>query len=61
MLGEALNGVPRNAFYIGTKVGRNFTPGWENRFDFSRKAVLKNVENSLKLLGLNYVDIIQVS
>jgi L-galactose dehydrogenase len=60
VLGEALKGVPRNAYFIGTKVGRNYTPGWDKRFDFSRSAVLRNVENSLALLGLSYVDIIEV-
>ena len=61
IIGEALKNVPREAYYIGTKVGRYFTPTWENRFDFSGQAVLKSVEKSLQLLGLEYVDIIQVN
>jgi len=59
-LGEVLRDIPRNTYYIGTKAGRNSTETWENRFDFSASAVLKNVENSLKLLGIPYLDIIQV-
>jgi len=60
LLGEAFAEVPRKTYYIGTKAGRNFTPGWENRFDFSTSAVLKNVENSLERLRLSYLDIIQI-
>lgn len=60
VIGEALREVPREAFYIGTKVGRFYTPTWDGRFDFSAARVLQSVEKSLELLGLNYVDIIQV-
>jgi len=60
IIGQSLVQVPRAAYYIATKAGRNFTPGWKVRFNFSANAVLKNVENSLALLGTGYIDIIQV-
>lgn len=61
IIGEALRDVPRDVFYISTKAGRYYTPGWEDRFDFSAQRVLKSVERSLSELGLEYVDIIQVN
>lgn len=57
---KALKDIPRNAYYIGTKVGRYETDPTK-MFDFSREKTLWSVEHSLKLLGLDYVDIIQVS
>ena len=58
-IGQALNGVPRDQYFIGTKVGRYF---WEvsKRFDFSAERVTKSIEESLKRLQLDYVDILQV-
>ncbi|CAL8101429.1 unnamed protein product [Orchesella dallaii] len=60
IIGEALKDVPRKTFYISTKAGRYYTPGWEGRFDFTAQKVLNSVEASLEKLGLKYVDIIQV-
>ena len=60
IIGEALKGIPRDAFYIGTKTGRYSNPTWENQFDFSSSAILKSVERSLTRLGLSCIDIIQV-
>jgi aryl-alcohol dehydrogenase-like predicted oxidoreductase len=56
---QALKGVPRQAYYIGTKVGR-FTQDVASGFDFSYARTIKSVDESLALLGLDYVDIIQV-
>lgn len=55
----ALKTVPRSAYYVATKVGRYETT-FENMFDFSAKKTRESVEKSLKLLGLDYVDVIQV-
>lgn len=60
VLGMALKTVPRKAYYIATKVGR-YEKDLVNRFDFSAKRTRESVEKSLKLLGIEYVDIIQVS
>jgi len=56
---QALKDIPRNAYYIATKVGRYETDP-QKMFDFSRRKTLESVDHSLKLLGLDYVDIIQV-
>ncbi|KAJ9573803.1 hypothetical protein L9F63_008840 [Diploptera punctata] len=59
VLGKALKGIPRKAYYIATKVGRyDLDP--RKTFDFSRGKTLWSVDKSLKLLGLDYVDVIQV-
>jgi predicted oxidoreductase len=57
---KALKDIPRNAYYIGTKVGRYETDPTK-MFDFSREKTLWSVDHSLQLLGLDYVDIIQVN
>ncbi|KDR24485.1 L-galactose dehydrogenase-like isoform X2 [Zootermopsis nevadensis] len=59
LLGKALKDVPRNAYYIATKVAR-YEVDPRKMFDFSRGKTLESVDHSLKLLGLDYVDIIQV-
>lgn len=56
---QALVGIPRKSFYIATKVGLYGVPN-ENIFDFSSKKVYEGFNTSLKLLGLDYVDVIQV-
>jgi aryl-alcohol dehydrogenase-like predicted oxidoreductase len=57
---QALKGIPRNAYYIATKVAR-YERDPRKMFDFSREKTLQSVDHSLQLLGLDYVDIIQVS
>ncbi|XP_045584178.1 uncharacterized protein [Procambarus clarkii] len=59
VIGKALKDVPRRAYYIATKVGR-YEFAIERMFDFSAERVERSVERSLKLLGLDYVDVIQV-
>jgi len=58
--GKALKGIPRESYYIASKVARyNFEDG-SVRFDFSAEATLASVDATLQRLGLDYVDIIQV-
>ncbi|KAH8417388.1 hypothetical protein KR222_010157 [Zaprionus bogoriensis] len=59
VLGKALKDVPREAYYIATKVAR-YELNYEEMFDFSAKKTRESVEKSLKLLGLDYVDVIQI-
>ncbi|KAH8280080.1 hypothetical protein KR018_004662 [Drosophila ironensis] len=59
VLGQALKDVPRESYYIATKVAR-YEPEVEKMFDFSAKKTRESVEKSLKLLGLDYVDVIQI-
>jgi L-galactose dehydrogenase len=59
IIGEALKGVPRQAYYIGTKVGR-YELDLAKRFNFTSQKVEEGFRISLDYLGLDYVDIIQV-
>lgn len=59
VIGKALEGVPREAYYIATKVARYEVPP-KKQFDFSYEKTLESVDVSLKYLGLDYVDLIQV-
>jgi aryl-alcohol dehydrogenase-like predicted oxidoreductase len=54
MLGVALRGVPRDRYYLGTKLGR-YDVG---HFDFSARRVVESVDVSLHRLGVEYLDII---
>jgi aryl-alcohol dehydrogenase-like predicted oxidoreductase len=56
---QALKNIPREAYYIGTKVAR-FNKDVLTGFDFTYNRTLQSVDESLELLGLKYVDIIQV-
>jgi len=56
---QALRGIPRQAYYIATKIGR-YELDYENMFDFTIEKTRKSLKKSLELLGVNYVDVIQV-
>ena len=60
ILGMTLKNVPRSAYYLATKVGR-YENNYEGMFDYSAKKTRESVEKSLQLLGVDYVDIIQVT
>lgn len=55
VLGKALRGIPRDGYYLATKVGRY----GDAEFDFSGKRTLASVDESLSRLGVDYLDIIQ--
>ncbi|MGH9593050.1 MAG: aldo/keto reductase [Bryobacteraceae bacterium] len=55
VLGRALHGIPRDRYYLATKVGRYDTA----HFDFSAARVTRSVDESLQRLGVDYVDLIQ--
>ncbi|XP_049843899.1 uncharacterized protein LOC126295443 [Schistocerca gregaria] len=59
VLGKALKGIPRQAYYIATKVGC-YTMDPRTMFDFSAQKTRESVAKSLELLQLDYVDVIQV-
>ncbi len=55
VVGEALRGVPRDKVVVCTKVSRQagekqFTPEW----------VVQSLDNSLRTLGLDYIDVFQL-
>lgn len=58
-LGIALQQVPRQTFYVATKVGR-YELDTKNMFDFSEAKTCASVRSSLKKLQLDYIDLIQV-
>jgi L-galactose dehydrogenase len=55
VLGRALKGIPRDRYYLETKVGRYDT----DQFDFSAARVTASVDESLARLGVDYIDVIQ--
>lgn len=58
VLGKALREIPRDRYYLATKVARY---GAEiESFDFSAARVMRSVDESLARLGVDYVDFIQV-
>jgi L-galactose dehydrogenase len=54
LLGVALRGVPRDRYYLGTKLGR-YDPV---HFDFSARRVAESVDVSLQRMGVEYLDVI---
>jgi L-galactose dehydrogenase len=55
VLGKALRGIPRETYYLATKVGRY----GDAEFDFSAQRSAKSLDQSLRRLGVDYVDLIQ--
>ncbi len=54
LLGIALRDVPRESYYLGTKLGRYDV----NHFDFSPRRVIESVDVSLHRMGVDYLDIV---
>ena len=54
LLGIALDGIPRDRYYLCTKLGR-YAP---KHFDFSAKRVRESVDISLERMKTDYLDII---
>ena len=57
LLGKALRGIPRESYYLATKVGR-YGPT-EKDFDFSAARVTRSVDESLRRLRVAHIDLIQ--
>jgi L-galactose dehydrogenase len=57
VLGDALAGVPRERYFLATKVGRYGTH--PSDFDYTPERVYRSVDESLSRLGVEYVDLIQ--
>ena len=58
-LGKALRGIPRERFFLGTKVGR-YERDTHKMFDFSAEKVTRSAQESLERLQLDYIDVLQV-
>ena len=74
-LGQALKSLPRQDVVISSKVGYDLVPIkpeeqrpqlWEDpglfraEFDYSRDAVLRSLEGSLRRLGTSYIDMVAI-
>ncbi|XP_051160619.1 uncharacterized protein LOC127281135 [Leptopilina boulardi] len=59
LFGKALKGIPRQAYYIATKVGR-YELDQDRMFDYTIEKTRQSFHKSLELLCLDYVDVIQV-
>ncbi len=59
VLGKALKDIPRDKFYLSTKVGRYGKDG-VNTWDYSAKCAKESVYESLERLHIDYIDIINV-
>jgi L-galactose dehydrogenase len=55
VLGKALKAIPRDRYYLATKVGRYA----DAEFDFSAARSSQSLDESLQRMGVDYVDIIQ--
>lgn len=61
VFGQAMRniGIERNEYVLQSKCGiRKDGKGKINRFDFSKKYILKAVDNSLSRLGTDYLDVL---
>jgi L-galactose dehydrogenase len=54
VLGRALQGVPRESYYLATKVGQY----GEGNFDFSAARVTASLDESCRRLGTDYIDVL---
>lgn len=59
VLGKALKILPRDKYYLSTKVGRYGKDG-VNTWDYSAKRVTDSVYESMERLNIDYIDLINV-
>ena len=59
VLGKALKELPRNRYYLSTKVGRYGKDG-VNLWDYSAKRATESVYESMERLNIDFIDLINV-
>ena len=59
VLGKALKDIPRDKYYLSTKVGRYGKDG-VNLWDYSAERVTRSVYESVERLHIDYIDLINV-
>lgn len=59
VLGKALRRIPRDKYFLSTKVGRYGKDG-VNTWDYSAKRVTDSVYESMERLGIDFIDLINV-
>lgn len=57
VLGKALKGIPRDKYFLTTKLGR-YGDTFED-FNFSAERAVASIDESLQRLGVEYLDVIQ--
>ena len=57
VLGKALEGVPRDSYYLATKLGR-YGDNAED-FDFSKASSKASIDESLQRMGVDHIDLMQ--
>ena len=62
VLGKALKGIPRDRYYLSTKVGKYTQPGGygNDTLDYSRARIRASLDESAGRLGTDYFDIIHL-
>ncbi|MFA5058417.1 MAG: aldo/keto reductase [Opitutaceae bacterium] len=62
VLGKALRGIPRDRYYLSTKVGKYTNPEkyGDDTLDYSRARIRRSIEESAGRLGTDYFDIIHI-
>ena len=62
VLGKALKGIPRDRYYLSTKVGKYTAPGGygSDTLDYSRTRIYASLDESAQRLGSDYFDIIHL-
>jgi len=60
VLGRALKGIPRSAFYISTKVGKSTAIDnyGNDKFDYSADGIRYSLDESSKRIGVDFIDIV---
>ena len=59
VLGKALREIPRDKYYLSTKVGR-YGKGGVNTWDYSARRATESVYESMERLGVDHIDLINV-
>ena len=59
VLGKALRNIPREKYFLSTKVGRYGKDG-VNTWDYSARRVTDSVYESMERLGIDHIDLINV-
>ena len=59
VLGKALRNIPRDRYFLSTKVGRYGKDG-KNTRDYSAQRVTDSVYESMERLGIDFIDLINV-
>ena len=59
VLGKALKHIPRNLYFLSTKVGRYGKDG-VNTWDYSARRATESVQESMDRLGVDFIDLINV-